>query len=65
MTDFQAIASALEERGFCVVPDFLSRDEIDFLVEEFDAMPGLFPPTERQACGAAPWRSASYGSSAF
>ena len=44
MTDFQAIASALEERGFCVVPDFLSRDEIDFLVEEFDASPDYSPP---------------------
>ena len=43
MTDFQAIASALEERGFCVIPDFLSRDEIDFLVEEFDACPDSEP----------------------
>ncbi|PZC44455.1 MAG: hypothetical protein DK306_001842 [Chloroflexi bacterium] len=43
MTDFHAIASALEERGFCVVPDFLSRDEIDFLVEEFDACPDSEP----------------------
>ena len=43
MTDFHAIASALEERGFCVVPDFLSRDEIDFLVEEFDASPDTEP----------------------
>ena len=43
MTDFHAIASALEERGFCVVPDFLSRSEIDFLVEEFDACPDSEP----------------------
>ena len=56
MTDFKAIACALDERGFCVVPEFLSRDEIDFLVAEFDASPGLFPPDENQACGAAPWR---------
>lgn len=34
MTDFKAIAASLEERGFCVVPEFLSRDEIDFLVAE-------------------------------
>ena len=46
MTDFHAIASALEERGFCVVPDFLSRDEIDFLVEEFDACPDYAPVTK-------------------
>ena len=39
MTDFNAIASSLDERGFCVVPEFLSREEIDFLVEEFDASP--------------------------
>ena len=39
MTDFTAIAASLEERGFCVIPEFLSRDEIDFLVEEFDACP--------------------------
>ena len=44
MTDFQAISAALEERGFCVVPDFLSRAEIDFLVEEFDACPDYSPP---------------------
>ena len=44
MTDFQAIAAALEARGFCVVPDFLSREEIDFLVEEFDASPDYSPP---------------------
>ena len=43
MTNFQAIASALEERGFCVIPEFLSRDEIDFLVEEFDACPDYAP----------------------
>ena len=28
MTDFKAIASSLEERGFRVIPEFLSRDEI-------------------------------------
>ena len=33
MTDFKAIAASLEERGFCVIPEFMSRDEIDFLVE--------------------------------
>ncbi len=43
MTDFKAIASSLKERGFCVVPEFFSRDEIDFLVEEFDASPD-YPP---------------------
>ena len=26
MTDFKAIAAALDERGFCVIPEFLSRD---------------------------------------
>ena len=36
MTDFKAIASSLEERGFCVVPEFLSRDEIDFLLADFE-----------------------------
>ncbi len=46
MTDFKAIASSLEKRGFCVVPEFLSRDEIDFLVEEFDASPDYSPPTK-------------------
>jgi hypothetical protein len=46
MTDFKAISASLEERGFCVVPDFLSRDEIDFLVEEFDACPDYSPPTK-------------------
>ena len=40
MTDFKAIASSLEERGLCVVPEFLSREEIDFLVAEFEASPG-------------------------
>ena len=30
MTDFRAIAASLDERGFCVVPEFLSREEIDF-----------------------------------
>ena len=44
MTDFKAIASSLDERGFCVVPEFLSRDEIDFLVEEFDASPDYTRP---------------------
>ena len=39
MTDFKAIASSLEERGFCVVPEFLSRDEIDFLLADFEASP--------------------------
>ena len=46
MTDFKAIACALDERGFCVVPEFLSRDEIDFLVAEFDASPDYSPPTK-------------------
>jgi hypothetical protein len=35
MTDFTAIAASLDERGFCVIPEFLSREEIDFLVAEF------------------------------
>ena len=48
MTDFKAIASSLEERGFCVVPEFLSRDEIDFLVEEFDASPDYSPQTKNK-----------------
>ena len=39
MTDFKAIASSLEERGFCIVPEFLSRDEIDFLLADFEASP--------------------------
>ncbi len=39
MTDFKAIASSLEERGFYVVPEFLSREEIDFLVAEFEVSP--------------------------
>ena len=46
MTDFKAITSSLEERGFCVVPEFLSRDEIDFLVEEFDASPDYSLPAK-------------------
>ena len=46
MTDFKAIASSLEERGFCVVPEFLSREEIDFLVAEFDASPDYSPPAK-------------------
>ena len=37
MTDFRAIAASLDERGFCVVPEFLSREEIDFLLAEFEA----------------------------
>lgn len=44
--DFKAIATALDKRGFCVVPEFLSRDEIDFLVAEFDASPDYSPPTK-------------------
>ena len=48
MTDFQAIASSLEERGFCVIPEFLSRDEIDFLVEEFDASPDYSPQNKNK-----------------
>ena len=48
MTDFKAIASSLDERGFCVVPEFLGRDEIDFLVEEFDACPDYSPPTKNK-----------------
>ena len=39
MTDSKTIAFSLDERRFCVIPEFLSRDEIDFLVEEFDACP--------------------------
>ena len=46
MTDFKAIAAALDERGFCVVPEFPSRDEIDFLVAEFDASPD-YPPQRK------------------
>ena len=46
MTDFKAIAAALDERGFCVVPEFLSREEIDFLVAEFDASPDYSPPAK-------------------
>ena len=46
MTDFKAIASSLDERGFCVIPKFLSREEIDFLVAEFDASPDYSPPTK-------------------
>ena len=50
MTDFKAIAASLDERGFCDVPEFLSRDEIDFLVEEFDACPDYAPaPRTRHA----------------
>jgi len=37
VTDFRAIAATLDERGFCVVPEFLSREEIDFLLGEFEA----------------------------
>ena len=39
MTDFTAIASSLEERGFCVIPEFLSHEAIDFLVADFEASP--------------------------
>ena len=46
MTDLKAITCSLEERGFCVIPEYLSRDEIDFLVEEFDASPDYSPPTK-------------------
>ena len=46
MTDFKTIAASLEERGFCVIPEFLSREEIDFLVEEFDACPDYSPPAK-------------------
>ena len=56
MTDYKAIAASLDERGFCVVPEFLSRDEIDFLVVEFDASPDYSGPDENQACSSAPWR---------
>ena len=48
MTDFKAITSSLEERGFCVIPEFLSRDEIDFLVEEFDACPDYSPQAKNK-----------------
>jgi hypothetical protein len=51
-TDFHAIASAIEARGFCVVPDFLGRDEIDFLVEEFDVCPDYSaPPQDKRSAG--------------
>ena len=43
MTDFKAIAASLEAWGFCVIPEFLSREEIAFLVEEFDACPDYAP----------------------
>ena len=46
MTDFKAIAASLEERAFCVIAEFLSRKEIDFLVAEFDASPDYSPPTK-------------------
>ncbi len=46
MTNFKTIASSLEKRGFCVIPEFLSRDEIDFLVAEFDASPDYAPLTK-------------------
>ena len=49
MTDFKAIALSLEERGFCVVPEFLSREEIDFLVAEFEASPGYGPKSTATA----------------
>ena len=44
---FKAIASSLEEQGFCVVPEFLSREEIDFLVEDFEASPLPSSPLSR------------------
>ena len=43
MTDFKAITASLDERGFCVIPEFLSHEEIDFLVAEFDASPDYSP----------------------
>ena len=46
MTDFKAIAASLDERGFCVIPEFLSREKIDFLVAEFDASPDYSPPSK-------------------
>ena len=46
MADFKAIAASLDGRGFCVVPEFLSREEIDFLVAEFDACPDYSPPAK-------------------
>jgi hypothetical protein len=46
MTDFKTIASSLEERGFCVIPEFLSHEEINFLVAEFDASPDYSPPSK-------------------
>ena len=46
MTDYKAITYSLEERGFCVIPEFLSREEIDFLVEEFDASPDYSLPAK-------------------
>ena len=48
MTDFKTIAASLEERGFCVIPEFLSRKEIDFLVAEFDASPDYSPPLKNK-----------------
>ena len=46
MTDFKAIAASLDERGFCVIPEFLSHEEINFLVAEFDASPDYSPPSK-------------------
>ncbi len=46
MTDFKAIPSSFEKRGFCVIREFLSCEEIDFLVAEFDASPEYSPTTK-------------------
>ena len=43
MTDFKAIVLSLEEQGFYVVPEFLCREEIDFLLSEFDPSPAYDP----------------------
>ena len=51
MTDFKAIASSLEERGFCVIPEFLSRDEIDFLVADFEASTAQPDPKYKSRLG--------------
>ena len=54
MTDFKVIASSLEERGFCVVPEFLSREEIDFLVADFEASPDYSYPTKTKHAARHP-----------
>ena len=52
MTDLTAIAASLDERGFCVIPEFLrALLQIDFLVEEFDACPD-YAPVPRTKHGA-------------